>query len=343
MPDLGKFKIDETYSIPLEDTAPQLDCAADETTNQVFSTFMAHQDGSCSARTRVHSSQDYSFRREAIAVLADGQIAYNDITADVGGLTETNAFGYQGGVFLLIRHDTLKYFPDKGLGKATQFEIPHNKEKFEMLTGVSRCPDGVVAVAFNSVIIPFRIGFLNVTTDPLGAAWVPWPDDPKSGIMDRLRLLARFQTPLNALTVKNTLPSCAVVYDGAPYVFSHPGWINRGYNNASLNKMRPNGRIEKRLYFEDFYDVPDNKKRGRNALFSSCGRYCCLESTYQSTDPWKGKQKFFDLQENDLFSFELPRGYTKYRFVDHNGGYFWFSIKDHKNRVTHVARAQIAQ
>lgn len=101
-----------------------------------------------------------------------------------------------------------------------------------------------------------------------------------------------------------------------------------GYHCSDIAEIGADGRVISKLMTNDYCNVDDEKKRGLEGHFSSSGRYCMIHSVYQSTDPWKGQQKLLDMDSGEFNDIRLPRGYTKFRIIDHAGDYFWAEPQD---------------
>lgn len=65
----------------------------------------------------------------------------------------------------------------------------------------------------------------------------------------------------------------------------------------------------------------ENKKGGKECIFSSSGRYAILTPVYKSDD-WKNQQRLFDLQSRELIEVALPKEVAGYRIIDHNHDQF---------------------
>lgn len=113
--------------------------------------------------------------------------------------------------------------------------------------------------------------------------------------------------------------------DERVYVFTkgtrdEPQW---GYECADIAEIDLDGKVKGKPFSQDYTRTGDSKKRGLDGTFTSSGRYCILNSVYQNTDPWKGRQMLFDMVKQQLIEVALPRGYAKHRLVDHAGDWFW--------------------
>lgn len=79
-------------------------------------------------------------------------------------------------------------------------------------------------------------------------------------------------------------------------------------------------------FMQDYTTSGDEKKYGIEGRFTASGRFCILTSVYKTTDPWKGKQKLFDMDRGELVDVRLPRGFSKYRLIDHAGNHVWAEL-----------------
>lgn len=122
--------------------------------------------------------------------------------------------------------------------------------------------------------------------------------------------------------------------DSELYVFTSGGKI------TSVNKWRmdyyafvkssKNGIVTEILLDSGNLHSIDDKKRGVNGQFSGSQKYLMLTPVFQS-DEWKGKQKIFSLELNEISDITFPRGFGKYpQIVQHFGDYFWIHLRDTK-------------
>ncbi len=96
---------------------------------------------------------------------------------------------------------------------------------------------------------------------------------------------------------------------------------------------------ERKLLGCPYLEVPspeDPKKRGRYGQFSSSLQYCIITPVFRTSDPWKRKQRLFNLDTNELIKVGLPRGYSKHDVVDHAHGTYWLMSTDIFNEI-HIA------
>lgn len=90
------------------------------------------------------------------------------------------------------------------------------------------------------------------------------------------------------------------------------------------------GKIEKPLFkkykfstlYKCEYDKKSTKLFGRTALFTSNQQYAIIRPYFTKYDPWKKREKLFDLDTNELVSVELPRGFGEHHIINGNDKYF---------------------
>ncbi|CDZ64298.1 hypothetical protein [Neorhizobium galegae] len=99
-----------------------------------------------------------------------------------------------------------------------------------------------------------------------------------------------------------------------------------GYPCSGIAEISPDGQVKSLPFMQDYTSTGDEKKYGIEGRFTASGRYCILTSVYKTTDPWKGQQKLFDLDSAELIDLKLPRGFSKYRLIDHAGDHFWAEL-----------------
>lgn len=117
------------------------------------------------------------------------------------------------------------------------------------------------------------------------------------------------------------------------YAFSSGGKITSinkwGMDYYALVKSHVDNISVLQSLFEsgDLHSI-DNKKRGVNGLFTCSQKYVILTPVFQS-DEWKGKQKIFLLDTNEICDVLFPRGFGKYpRIIQHYGDKFFVFLRD---------------
>jgi hypothetical protein len=93
---------------------------------------------------------------------------------------------------------------------------------------------------------------------------------------------------------------------------------------ATFDKLR-------RLVDLPYMECPapnDPKKRGRYGDFTSSLKYCIMTPLFTTSDPWKRKQRLFEIDEEQLYEIALPRGFSKYNVVEHACGTYWVLSTD---------------
>lgn len=295
-----------------------------------------------------------------LAVLENGTIDLNDISSKIGpsfgdGYTQPSAVGVGDAVLVILNADRVLFSGNHGRGhpqevatsnKVVRDAVGFNKgrlAKFVSRPAKLKCPDEVVAVPifFGDCT---SLAFLHIETEPLRATWTRWPshyDSSKNpSFLDKI--LGRSTGDITAVE-RGAIIEQAIFKEGRPIVTGggHSHSVAWGHQVFEVSEVDENGKLVTHVYNENFTGFPDQKKRGRYSMFSSSGKYCCLWSIYKSTDPWKGKQRLLELDSGDLIELSLPRGYTKFRFVDHNGGYFWFALGDQKQSSERIIRCSV--
>jgi hypothetical protein len=81
----------------------------------------------------------------------------------------------------------------------------------------------------------------------------------------------------------------------------------------------------------------ETKHRGRHGDFTSSGKYCIITPVFETSDPWKRKQRLYELSANELLECDVPRGYSKFKVVEHAHDTFWIASFEHKARDFDVA------
>jgi hypothetical protein len=99
-----------------------------------------------------------------------------------------------------------------------------------------------------------------------------------------------------------------------------------GHECSIVARIRPDGQAISTPFRQDYTGFQDSKSRGLEGHFTTSGRYCILYSIYGSTDPWGGQPRLFDMDSHELVEVKLPRGFSKYRVVDHIGDFAWLEL-----------------
>jgi hypothetical protein len=98
------------------------------------------------------------------------------------------------------------------------------------------------------------------------------------------------------------------------------GYLKPGMEFSELVTINETGAINETLFsLGRLYK--ENKKGGKECIFSSSGAYAILTPAFKSDD-WKNKQKLFDLTNKQLIDIELPKGLLDHRIIDHNNKSF---------------------
>jgi hypothetical protein len=178
--------------------------------------------------------------------------------------------------------------------------------------------DHIVPVLFkDSGLLPVYIAQLHIDVEKKEASWL---DVKHWGNKAPIALdAASFQRPAKPFAILH-----AQRRQGSTYAFGighrDSGYLKPGMDYSDLATINNTGAIIDtlfslgRLYKED-------KKGGKECIFSSSGRYAILTPVYKSDD-WKNKQRLLDLQTRELTDVILPKGATGYRIVDHHHDQF---------------------
>ena len=133
-----------------------------------------------------------------------------------------------------------------------------------------------------------------------------------------------------------------LISDGSPYVHhaiwkdgtlhiytigNSSGYVQWGMEYFGISSYDAQGRFIGHAYLEK-HPAGSPKKHGRMGNFSSSLNYCILTPFYPTSDPWKRHQRLFDLQQGVIREIFLPKGYVKYRIVDHAHDTFWLFSRE---------------
>ena len=91
----------------------------------------------------------------------------------------------------------------------------------------------------------------------------------------------------------------------------HLGKIENMLNNYSFSSM-----------YNCEYDKKSTKLFGRTALFTSNQQYCIVKPYFTKYDPWKKREKLYDVNSNELVNVELPRGFANHHIINGNDACF---------------------
>lgn len=196
--------------------------------------------------------------------------------------------------------------------------------------------DNIVPILFtDSGLLPVYIAQLQIDVENSEASWLNiqyW--DNKTGIDLEA---ASFQRPARPFAILHALRKQESTYT---FGIGHrdSGYLKSGMDYSDLVTINNTGAINDtlftlgRLYKED-------KKGGKECIFSSSGRYAILTPVYKSDD-WKNRQRLFDLQTHELIEVTLPGEVSGFRIIDHH--HDQFLMADNYINQTFAGTANIA-
>ena len=94
-----------------------------------------------------------------------------------------------------------------------------------------------------------------------------------------------------------------------------------GLDYNDIVKLNGDGRVKETLYSEGQV-TNANKKGGRSGKFTSSSQFCILTPLFEN-DEWKGMPRLFDLLSKEVIQVKPPKGYAKFRILDHFEDKFW--------------------
>lgn len=212
--------------------------------------------------------------------------------------------------------------------------------------GVHPVSDGnSAAISLSSGSSSEFLAVLTLDPSALRAYWSPFLTDDGSRHNSSIGLAAEELIRLSADDFPRTISpqpftpliNEALIRNGRVYIYTkgHRDSPKYGYDCSDIAQIGPNGRVVSRPFAQDYTKTGDEKKYGMEGRFTSSGQYCVLSSVYDSTDPWKGKQRLFDMDKSELIEVVMPRGYTKFRIVDHAGDHFWADLHEGGKSASH--------
>ncbi|KQO81189.1 hypothetical protein [Rhizobium sp. Leaf262] len=207
----------------------------------------------------------------------------------------------------------------------------------------------VIAMPLQAASSTRWLAFLSVDIENRTASWSAFPvaPAPSGGVSLLRRLFGTSSDPLKAPTGDDLLQlvaedfphhhffhsnrpriNQALLRAGRVYIYTKghgdsPKW---GYPCSGIAEIGPDGRVKSLPFMQDYTRTGDERKYGIEGRFTASGRFCILSSVYKTTDPWKGRQKLFDMDSGALVDVNLPRGFSKYRLIDQAGDHFWAEL-----------------
>lgn len=101
------------------------------------------------------------------------------------------------------------------------------------------------------------------------------------------------------------------------------GQPRTGYRFGVIAQIDTHGAVKRQIYWQDYTDMPDEKKRGFKGDFTQSGDYFLAKGCYRPTDPWKGRTAAIDLTTGFAAPFKLPKGHADVTIIDHIDGQWW--------------------
>ena len=185
--------------------------------------------------------------------------------------------------------------------------------------------NNILPICFESdgfIGVPRYIAFLKINSENKQANWESWTSlETKSFAHHKDD---KYPPKIDSVMFK----------DNELYVYSSGGQITSvnkwGMDYYAFVSSDKNGVVSKVLFDSGDLNSIDDKKRGVNGQISSSQKYLLLTPVFQS-DEWKGKQKIFSLELNEISDITFPRGFGKYpQIIQHFGDYFWVYLRDTK-------------
>lgn len=342
-----KLNVDQEYNISPQLYAPIVGTEPVCVTHYLDFAHMAFEDGSLAIYSQIWNKGNHAksgkTKAALILYLQDEQVGYNNITSEISLNYGVRACGFDNQVIILSKTDRIAFYPDKGLGKAKILNIKNSVSDAQYASQSSflRCQDGIIAVPLHNVMDSHHLAFLKIESDPWHGEWLSWPlegEPPSSNILSlALKRYQKRTSDITPLYHKYSIEQ-SVVRDSRVLIYTHGGDSKWGYWHTALSEIGADAELLEHKLYENLRAYDDKKKRGKDALFTSSAKYCVLHSHYKATDDWKGKQKLLDLDTDELIELTLPRGYTKFRIVDHNGDFFWLQLEDRKKCKSRIIR-----
>jgi len=347
-----KLIVDQEYDISPQVYSPLAGIKPDDVTHYLGFAHMAFEDGSLSIYSQVwdrnKSNETIDKTRKACLILSlqDEQINFNNITSEFNLNYGIRACGLNNQVVMLSNTDRIALYSNKGMDKAKTINVQNSVSdaKYASQSCFLRSHNGLIAVPLHNIMGSQQLAFLKVENDPFRATWQPWPVQQEISNSSNTNILNLFlkkgSKKITPVYHQYNIEQ-ALLKDDDVIIYTHAGSSKYGYYHNDLSNIGQDGEILEHRFYEDLRSYDDQKKRGKDVFFTSSTKFCVLNSHYKATDEWNGKQKLLDLNNNALVEFTLPRGYTKFRMVDHHGDFFWFQLENRKNCRTRIIRCRI--
>ena len=200
------------------------------------------------------------------------------------------------------------------LNNLPKIKFPNFNKKMSNYYSAGNTDCNIVPFLFrNSSLLPVFIADLKIDLEQSKAEWLNlkyWDNQKQLHIESET-----FDKPKNGFTILHTLKSQNISYafgigdrDG--------GYLKPGMAFSELATINETGKVTETIFsLGQLYK--ENKKGGKECIFSSSGKYAIFTPAFK-TDDWKNKQKIFDLKTKKLNDIELPKGLSNYRIIDHN-------------------------
>lgn len=222
--------------------------------------------------------------------------------------------------FIILYHETNRSVPIKlpVRNSLPQIGFPQFNKPLSNYSCAGNTDDHIVPILFtDSGLLPVYIAQLQIDLEKQEASWLDlkyWDNKVPIAIG-----AASFQRPAKPFAILHALRM-----QDSIYTFGignrDSGYLKPGMDYSDLVTINKTGAIDDTLFsLGRLYK--ENKKGGKECIFSSSGRYAILTPVYKS-DEWKNQQRLFDLQSGELIEVALPKEVAGYRIIDHNHNQF---------------------
>lgn len=173
------------------------------------------------------------------------------------------------------------------------------------------------------IAVPLRDGVdadlavLNVDLEVGRGQWIPFSNGRHSLALDPSDFPANLGKPVffDRAIIRN-----AEIIVHSLGQFGHP---RTGYCYAVLAQVGARGDVKKRIFWQDYNGLDDDKKRGFKGEFTQSCDYFIATGCYRPTDIWKGKTVAINLETGQALPFKLPKDYSDVTLIDHIDGDWW--------------------